>query len=73
MSTHHDFCLARAEEALRDAEAAKLANVRERCLRSAAVWNGMAERAARTERKRAETDARKTGEADDARHAIDER
>ena len=70
MSTHHDFCLARAEEALRDAEAASLANVRERCLRSAAVWNGMAERAARTERKRAETDARKISEAGgDARAA----
>ena len=63
MSTQHAFCLARAEEALRDAEAAKLSNVRERCLRSAAAWNEMAERAARTERKRAENDARKAAEA----------
>ena len=71
MSSHHDFCLARAEEALRDAEAASLANVRERCLRSAAVWNGMAERAARTERKRAETDARKISERGDRARAAD--
>jgi hypothetical protein len=67
MSTHHAFCLARAEEALRDAESAKLSNVRERCLRSAAAWNEMAERAARTERKRAENDARKAAEAESFR------
>ena len=63
MSTHHEFYLERAVAARRDAEEATLMNVRERCMRAAAAWEEMAERAARTERMRAETEARKAMEA----------
>lgn len=59
MSTHYQFYLDRADEARRDAAAATLANVRERCLRAAAAWDVMASRVQRTERMRAETEARK--------------
>ena len=63
MSTHHEFYLERAAAARRDAQEATLANVRDRCLRAAAAWEEMAARAARTERMRAETEARKATEA----------
>jgi hypothetical protein len=63
MSTHHEFYLERAAAARRDAAEATLVNVRERCLRAAAAWEEMADRAARTERMRAETEARKAAEA----------
>ena len=59
MSTHHEFYLERAAAARRDADAATLVNVRDRCLRAAAAWDEMASRAARTDRLRAETEARK--------------
>lgn len=54
-----DFYRERAAAARRDAEAATLQNVRERCLRAAVAWDEMADRAARTERMRAESEARK--------------
>lgn len=57
--SQHDFYLVRAAEARADAEAATLANVRDRCLRAEAAWNEMAARAARTERMRARTEAEK--------------
>ena len=60
MSAQHQFYVARATEAKRDADAATLDNVRERCLRAAAAWDGMAARAARTEKMRAKTEAEKT-------------
>jgi len=63
MSVTREFYRTRAAEALRDAESASLANVRDRCLRAAAAWEVMAARLARTERMRAETDARKAAEA----------
>ena len=63
MSTHHQFYMDRAADARRDAEAATLENVRERCLRAAAAWDDMASRVARTERMRAETEAKKAAEA----------
>ena len=63
MSTHHEFYLERAAASRREAEAATLANVRDRCLRAAAAWDEMAARAARTERMRAETEAKKALEA----------
>jgi glycosyltransferase A (GT-A) superfamily protein (DUF2064 family) len=66
MSVTREFYRTRAAEALRDAEAASLANVRDRCLRAAAAWEVMATRLARTERMRAETDARKAAEAAEA-------
>ena len=63
MSTHHEFYLERAAAARRDADEATLANVRDRCMRAAAAWDEMAARAARTERMRAETEAKKAMEA----------
>ena len=63
MSTHHEFYLERAAAARRDANEATLANVRDRSLRAAAAWEEMAARAARTERMRAETEAKKAMEA----------
>ncbi len=44
---------ARAAEARADADAATLANVRDRCLRAEAAWLDMAERAGRTDEARA--------------------
>jgi hypothetical protein len=59
MSTHEDFYRTRAAEAHAEAAAAPLANVRERNLRAAAAWEAMADRAHRTDRQRAEQEARK--------------
>ena len=42
-----------AAQARTEADAASLDNVRERCLRSAAAWTDMAQRAERTESMRA--------------------
>lgn len=52
----------RADEARVDAAATDLANVRERCLRSAAAWDVMAARLGRTTRLRAATEAKKAAE-----------
>jgi len=51
-STDLDFYLARAAQARADADSATLAHVRERCRRSEAAWNDLADRAARTIRMR---------------------
>jgi len=53
MSLHHDFLVARADEARREAKIATLENVRERCLRAAAAWDAMAARLHKTETYRA--------------------
>lgn len=53
--THAQYCRQQAERARAEAEAATLANVRDRCLRSMAVWESLA---ARAERVRIERDAR---------------
>jgi hypothetical protein len=58
-----DFYLTRAAEAKRDAEAATLANVRERCLRAEAAWSEMAARADRGDKMRAKLDAEKAAAA----------
>jgi len=63
MSIQHEFYLARAAEAKRDADAATLSNVRDRCLRSEAAWRSMAERAERTEKMRAKSEADKAAAA----------
>jgi hypothetical protein len=63
MSIQHEFYLARAAEAKRDADAATLANVRDRCLRSEAAWRSMADRAERTEKMRAKSEADKAAAA----------
>ncbi len=64
MSVTSDFYLARAAEAARDAEAAVLDNVRDRCRRSEAAWLSMADRLRRGEDMRdtlaAEKSARET-------------
>ena len=60
MSTQqHEFYSTRAAEARRDAEAASLDNVRDRCLRAAAAWEAMAARAERTGTFRAKQEAEK--------------
>ena len=64
MSQTQQFYRDRADDARRDADASSLTNVRERFLRAAAVWDSMAARLARTERNRAETEARKAAERD---------
>jgi hypothetical protein len=48
-SSNLEFCLARASQARKEAEAATLDHVRERCRRSEAVWTELAERAERSE------------------------
>jgi hypothetical protein len=63
MTSNREFYAERAADARRVADAASLDNVRERWLRSAAAWEAMSARAARTERSRAETEARKAAEA----------
>ena len=57
--SQRDFYMARAAEAKSEADAAKLDNVRVRCLRSEAAWSEMAARAGRAERFRARLDAEK--------------
>lgn len=61
--SQHEFYLTRAAEAKRDAEAATLDNVRDRCLRAEAAWSDMAARAGRTERMRAKAEAEKAAAA----------
>lgn len=59
MSATSDFYLARAGECARDAQESKLANVRERCLRSEAAWRAMAERVLNNEAARERNEAEK--------------
>ena len=63
MSVTRQFYLDRAADARRGADEAQLANVRERWLCAANAWDVMAARLLRTERARAETDARKADAA----------
>jgi hypothetical protein len=63
MSAQLDFYRARAAEARAEAEAASLENVRQRCLRAAAAWEDMADRAARTDRMRARQEADRAASA----------
>lgn len=60
MSPQLNFYRERAAEASRDAAAAKLDNVRERCLRAEEAWLGMAARVERSERLRADSAAIKS-------------
>ena len=62
MSAQHEFYLARAAEARASAEAATLANVRDRWLRSEASWTDMAARSARSDAMRAKLIAEKASE-----------
>ena len=51
-STDLEFYLARAAQARAEADAATLDHVRERCLRSGAAWEALADKAARAEEMR---------------------
>lgn len=53
------FFLARAEQARAEGDAATLEHVRERCRRSEAAWQALADRAERSERMREEEARRK--------------
>jgi hypothetical protein len=65
-STDLDFYLARADQARTEAAAATLDHVRERCQRSQAAWEALADRAARTIKMRDDHEARKAIEAESA-------
>lgn len=54
-----EFFLARVEQARAEGEAATLAHVRERCERSEAAWQSLADKAKRSERLREEEAKRK--------------
>jgi hypothetical protein len=58
-SSNLQFFLARAEQARAEAEAATLDHVRERCRRSQAAWQALADKAARSEKLRAAEAQRK--------------
>lgn len=66
MSATSDFYLARAAESARDAQAACLPNVRERCLRSEAAWRAMADRLLKSEGARERQAAEKAARLSDA-------
>lgn len=57
MNGSTEYCREQASIASAEAEAAKLDNVRERCLRSVAAWTAMADRAERTQAQRAQREA----------------
>ena len=59
MSVTLEMYIERAEECRREAASTTLANVRERCLRSALAWEAMAEQLRVTEEYRASDAARK--------------
>ena len=63
--TNTSFYRARADEALLAAGETQLANVRDRCLRAAAAWEEMAQRALRMDRHR-EQEAVRRAMRDDA-------
>jgi hypothetical protein len=70
MSSMKEFYLTRAAEARRDAEAATLQNVRDRCLRAEAAWTDMADRATRTDKLRVQAEAAKAARiADEQKEA----
>lgn len=59
MSATSEFYLTRAADCAREAGEAKLANVRERCLRAEAAWRQMAERLIHSEANRSRQEAAK--------------
>jgi hypothetical protein len=58
-SSNLEFFLARAAQARAEGEEATLTHVRERCQRSEAAWQALADKAKRSERLRAEEAKRK--------------
>lgn len=63
MSSQAEFYRAQAQAMETQAATASLANVRERCLRSAEAWTQMAERAERHEESRERTERLKAQQA----------
>jgi hypothetical protein len=61
--TDLDTYLKRADQALAEANATTLDNVRQRCLRAEAAWRAMAARAERSAKMREDELARKAGTA----------
>jgi hypothetical protein len=61
-NTNLEFFLARADQSRKEAEAATLEHVRERCRRSEAAWNALAARAERSEQLKAAEAMRKAEE-----------
>ena len=61
-SSNLDFFLARAAQARAEGEAATLDHVRERCMRSEAAWQALADRAERSERLK-EAEAQRKAES----------
>ena len=66
-----DMYRQQAAKARADAEAASLANVRDRCLRAEAAWLAMAERAEHSERMRGKIEADKALQAEKLALAAD--
>jgi hypothetical protein len=64
-SSNLQFFLARAEQARAEGEAATLEHVRERCRRSEAAWQALADRAERSEHMRAAEALRKAEQPSD--------
>ncbi len=62
-NTNLEFYLARAAQAREEAEAATLDHVRERCRRSEAAWQQLADRAERSEQLKAAEAIRKAESA----------
>ena len=62
-NTNLDFYLARIAQARAEAEAATLDHVRDRCRRSEAAWQALADRAERSERMKAAEALRKAEQA----------
>jgi len=58
-SSNQQFFQARADQAGADGEEATLAHVRERCRRSQAAWQALADRAERSEKLKADEARRK--------------
>ena len=58
-SSNLDFFLARAEQARAEGQEATLDHVRQRCQRSEAAWQALADKAKRSERLRQEEAKRK--------------
>lgn len=62
MNSGLEFFLARVEQARIEGEAASLSHVRERCQRSQAAWQSLADQAQRSERLRQAETQRKADE-----------
>ena len=62
MNSNLESFLARVEQARAEGEAATLSHVRERCQRSEAAWQSLADKAKRSERLR-EAEAQRKAEA----------